>query len=222
MTGVVAIGEIIKNGVVFDMKNWGSDLSNSDNLPEIVDRLFATLAERNIDYLLVGGVALLSYIEGRNTQDIDLILSLEELATLPEITVTDENRDFARGVYETVQIDLLLTRNSLFELVRNRCVANREFGGRTVRCVTVEGLVLLKLFALPSLYRQGNFSRVSIYENDITLLLLNYSVELDPILQELSKHLIPTDMQEIRGMVSDIQSRIQRFSSQRNKLQDEQ
>ncbi|XZN95970.1 MAG: hypothetical protein ACM65K_24445 [Microcoleus sp.] len=222
MTGIVAIGEIIKNGVVFDMKNWGTDLSNSDNLPEIIDRLFTTLAERNIDYLLVGGVALLSYIEGRNTQDIDLILSLEDLAALPEIAVTEENRDFARGVYETVQIDLLLTRNSLFELVRNSCVANREFGGRTVRCVTVEGLVLLKLFALPSLYRQGNFSRVSIYENDITLLLLNYSVELDPILQELTRHLIPTDMQEIRGMVSDIQSRIQRFSSQRNKLQDEQ
>jgi hypothetical protein len=222
MTGIVAIGEILKNGVIFDMKNWGSDLSNSENLPEIVDRLFATLAERNIDYLLVGGVALLSYIEGRNTQDIDLILSLEDLAKLPEITVTDENRDFARGVYETVQIDLLLTRNSLFELVRNRCAANREFGGRTVRCVTVEGLLLLKLFALPSLYRQGNFSRVSIYENDITLLLLNYSVELDQILQELSRHLIPTDMQEIRGMVSDIQSRIQRFSSQRDKLQDEQ
>jgi hypothetical protein len=222
MTGIIAIGEIIKNGVVFDMKNWGSDLSNCDNLPEIVDRLFATLAERNIDYLLVGGVALLSYIEGRNTQDIDLILSLEDLATLPEITVMDENRDFARGVYDTVQIDLLLTRNSLFELVRNRYVANREFGSRIVRCVTVEGLVLLKLFALPSLYRQGNFSRVSIYENDITLLLLNYSVELDPILQELSRHLIPTDMQEIRGMVSDIQSRIQRFASQRNKLQDDQ
>ncbi|MGL5064150.1 MAG: hypothetical protein ACRC62_29540 [Microcoleus sp.] len=58
----VAIGEIIKNGVVFDMKNWGNNLSNSDNLPEIVDRLFTTLAERKIDYLLVDGVALLSYI----------------------------------------------------------------------------------------------------------------------------------------------------------------
>jgi hypothetical protein len=91
-----------------------------------------------------------------------------------------------------------------------------------VRCVTVEGLVLLKLFALPSLYRQGNFSRVSIYENDLTLLMLNYSIDLDPIWQELSKHLIATDMQEIKEIVSDITSRIQRFSSQRNKLQDEQ
>jgi hypothetical protein len=87
----VAIGEIIKNGVVFDMKNWGNDLSNSDNLPQIVDRLFTTLAERNIDYLLVGGLALLSYIEGRNTQDIDFILAREDLEELPEISITDRS-----------------------------------------------------------------------------------------------------------------------------------
>lgn len=222
MTQTLTIGEIVKNGVLFDMKNWGNDLSNASHLPEIVDRLFTTLAERNIQYLLVGGVALLSYIEGRNTQDIDLILSIEDLAHFPEITITDENKDFARGLYEALQIDLLLTRNPLFELVRNHYATNREFGDLTVRCVTVEGLLLLKLFALPSLYRQGNFSRVSIYENDLTLLMLNYSVDLEPILQELSRHLIATDMQEIQEIVSDIQSRLQRFSSQRNKLQNEQ
>jgi hypothetical protein len=222
MTSILAIGEIVKNGVLFDMKNWGNDLSNFSNLPEIVDRLFTTLAERKIKYLLVGGVALLSYIEGRNTQDIDLILSIEDLAEFPEITITDEKQDFARGFYEALQIDLLLTRNPLFQLVRNHYATNRQFGERTVSCVTVEGLLLLKLFALPSLYRQGNFSRVSIYENDITLLMLNYSVDLEPILQELRSHLIATDMQEIQEIVSDIKSRIQRFSSQRNKLENEQ
>lgn len=222
MTSILTIGEIVKNGVLFDMKNWGNDLSNCSNLPEIVDSLFTTLSERNIKYLLVGGVALLSYIEGRNTQDIDLILSREDLAEFPEITITDENQDFARGLYNELQIDLLLTRNPLFQLVRNNYVNNRQFGKRTVRCVTVEGLLLLKLFALPSLYRQGNFSRVSIYENDITLLMLNYSVDLEPILLELRSHLIATDMQEIQEIVSDIKSRIQRFSSQRNKLENEQ
>ena len=222
MTSILAIGEIVKNGVLFDMKNWDNNLSNFNNLPEIVERLFTTLSERKIQYLLVGGVALLSYIEGRNTQDIDLILSIEDLAEFPEITITDENQDFARGFYEALQIDLLLTRNPLFQLVRNHYATNRQFGERTVRCVTVEGLLLLKLFALPSLYRQGNFSRVSIYENDITLLMLNYSVDLEPILLELRSHLIATDMQEIQEIVSDIKSRIQRFSSQRNKLKNEQ
>lgn len=218
----VALGEIIKNGVVFDMKNWGADLSNAENLPQIVDRLFTTLSERNIDYLLVGGLALLSYIDGRNTQDIDFILAREDLESLPEISITDENRDFARGNYENLQIDLLLTRNSLFELVRNSYAANREFGGRTIRCVNVEGLLLLKLFALPSLYRQGNFSRASIYENDITLLLLNYSVDLSQILQVLRSHLIASDLQEVRTIVSDIEARIQRLYSQRDRLQNEE
>ncbi len=218
MTGILTIGEIVTNGVLFDMKNWGNDLSSYSNLPEIVDRLFNILSERNIKYLLVGGVALLSYIEGRNTQDIDLILSIEDLAEFPEITITDENYDFARGFYDALQIDFLLTRNPLFELVRNEYANNREFGNRSVRCVTVEGLLLLKLFALPSLYRQGNFSRVSIYENDITLLMLNYEVNLEPILQELRRYLIVTDMQEIKEIISDIQVRIQRFSSQKNKL----
>jgi hypothetical protein len=105
MTQTLAIGEILKNGVLFDMKNWGNELSNASHLPEIVDRLFTTLADRNIKYLLVGGVALLSYIEGRNTQDIDLILSIEDLSQFPEITITDENKDFARGLYEGLQID---------------------------------------------------------------------------------------------------------------------
>ncbi len=36
----------------------------------------ACLAERKIEYWLVGGVALLSYVDGRNTQDIDLIGSI--------------------------------------------------------------------------------------------------------------------------------------------------
>jgi len=46
------------------MKNWDNLSSNTDNLPAIIDRLFLIMQERNIDYVLVGGVALLSYIEG--------------------------------------------------------------------------------------------------------------------------------------------------------------
>jgi hypothetical protein len=106
--------------------------------------------------------------------------------------------------------------------VRNSYAANREFGGRTIRCATVEGLLLLKLFALPSLYRQGNFSRASIYENDITLLLLNYSVDLPAILQILRSHLIASDLQEVRTIMSEIEARIQRLYSQRDRLQDEE
>jgi len=214
-----AIGEIIKNGILFDMKNWQVNMSGANELPDVIERLFTTLSEREIDYLLVGGVALLSYIEGRNTQDIDFILAKSDLEALPEISITDENRDFMRGDFGGLQIDILLTNNKLFKRVRDRYATERQFGNRTIRCATVEGLVLLKFFALPSLYRQGQFNKVSIYENDITQLLLNYSVDLTQLLTILSKHLLPSDIEELQNTASDIQNRIRRFQIQREKLE---
>jgi hypothetical protein len=214
----VAVGEIIHNGVIFDMKNWNNEVANMNQLPDAVERLFAILSERSIDYILVGGVAMLSYIEGRNTQDIDFILAKSALDNLPEISITDENRDFLRGDFEGLQIDILLTNNKLFKLVRDRYATERQFGDKTIRCATVEGLLLLKFFALPSLYRQGQFDKVSIYENDITQLLLNYPIELPKLLKILSKHLLSSDIEALQVTASDIQARIQRFYAQRQKL----
>ncbi|NEQ40500.1 MAG: hypothetical protein F6K40_31420 [Okeania sp. SIO3I5] len=131
----------------------------------------------------------LSYIEGRNTQDIDLILSRQDLDNLSEIKITEENKDFIRGNFNQLQIDIWLTQNKLFKTILQQFVTEREFGNRLIRCVTVEGLIILKLYALPSLYRQGKFDRASIYENDLLLLLLNYQVDLPPLLKLVSKHL---------------------------------
>ena len=214
----VAVGQIIQNGVIFDIKNWNNKLPHMNQLPDAVEKLFTILSERNIDYILVGGVAMLSYIEGRNTQDINFILSKLDLDDLPEISITDENRDFLRGDFEGLQIDVLLTNNKLFKLVRDRYATERQFGDRSIRCATVEGLLLLKFFALPSLYRQGQFDKVSIYENDITQLLLNYQVELPQLLKILSKHLLASDIEALQATASDIQTRIQRFAAQRQKL----
>ena len=100
-------------------------------------------------------------------------------------------------------------------------MAERKFGDRSIKCVTVEGLVLLKLYALPSLYRQGDFQRVSIYENDILLLLLNYDVDLSQILQILAGHVLASDLQEIHNTIADIEARIERFSRQKRNLDGE-
>jgi hypothetical protein len=214
----VAVSEIIQNGVIFDMKNWNNEVQNMNQLPDAVERLFTILSERSIDYILVGGVAMLSYIEGRNTQDIDFILAKSDLEILPEITITDDNRDFIRGDFDGLQIDVLLTNNKLFKLVRDRYATERLFGDRNIRCATVEGLLLLKFFALPSLYRQGQFDKVSIYENDITQLLLNYPIELPELLKILNKHLLGSDIEALQVTASDIQTRIQRFYVQRQRL----
>ena len=72
----VHIGQVVRNATVFNFKNWQGKPLNTDSLLQTVSRLFALLHERQVEYLLVGGVALLQYIEGRNTEDIDLIMAL--------------------------------------------------------------------------------------------------------------------------------------------------
>ena len=64
---------------------------NPDILIETVSRFFSLLSERQIDYVLVGGIALLQYVEGRNTEDIDLIAGRH---TRPAVKVDSEEDGF--------------------------------------------------------------------------------------------------------------------------------
>ena len=183
----------------------------ADSLLTQVEQLFDLLASRKTDFVLAGGVALLTYVEGRNTQDIDLIMALPSLAKVPEIKIESQDIYFMRGKFGELQIDVLLTRNPLFEKVAKRYSAEKQFLDRTIRCATVEGLLLLKLFALPSLYRQGSFERVGIYENDIATLIHAFNPDLNSLLTELSEYLNETDMNEARNILAEIEGRIQRF-----------
>lgn len=207
----VHIGSVIRNAVVFNFKNWRGGTMNADTLLQTVARLFAVLHERQIDYLLVGGVALLQYVEGRNTEDIDLIMALPSLKKLPEIQIASQDVNFARGKFDELQIDILLTRNPLFEKVQRNYATTQHFAERDIPCATVEGLLLLKLYALPSLYRQGNFAHVGIYENDIATLIHDYRPQLEPLFAELAHHLSDSDLAAVREVVAEIQQRIERF-----------
>lgn len=215
----LAIGEIVRNGVVFDVKNWDGSGADEDSLQQVVEQLFDLFDQRQIDYLLVGGIALLSYVEGRNTQDVDFILARQSLRELPELSIMAEDKNFARATFEQLQVDLLLTQNSLFKLVLQNYVTERKFGDRLVRCATVEGLILLKLYALPSLYRQGQFDKVSIYESDLTLLLLRYSVDVQALTTILKRHILATDQLELEQIVADIQTRLARFAQRQTRLE---
>jgi hypothetical protein len=217
----LAIGEIVRNGVVFDMKNWNRNVASEDSLPQVVDRLFDLLDQRQISYLLVGGVALLSYVDGRNTQDVDFILARQSLSELPELVVAEEDQNFVKAAFEQLQVDLLLTQNPLFKLVLQNYSTERPFGDRTIYCVTVEGLVLLKLYALPSLYRQGQFDKVSIYESDITLLMLRYPVDVDALATILKRYILATDWVKLEQIIDDIQARMARFQQRQVTLEQE-
>jgi hypothetical protein len=210
----VQIGNVIRNAVAFDIKNWLGDSINSDSLTQSVQDLFSVLEQRKIDYVLVGGIALLHYVEGRNTQDLDLLMTLSSLEKLPELNISSQDTYFVHASYGELQIDILLTKNPLFKKVHGKYSSEERFLDRNISIATVEGLLLLKLYALPSLYRQGNFSRVGIYENDIATLLHNYEPDINTLLVELSKYVNESDLAEIKNIVADIQKRIKRFKNE--------
>lgn len=210
---LVHISEVIVNGVLFDPKNteaWSK--LDVEGLYRSAPRLFDLLEERGVDYVLVGGIAMLAYIDGRNTQDIDLIASAADLAKMPELRIEEQNIEFARAWLGDLRVDFLFTRSKLFNTVKKRHVTSKPFVEREIPCATVEGLLLLKLYALPSLYRQGRFDKVELYERDVTMLIRDFRPDLAPLFVELGKHMLPSDVDEIRRIVAEIEDRIARQS----------
>ena len=207
------IGDVVQKAVLFKPGNHREGLMNPDPLIETVARFFSLLRERQIDYVLVGGIALLQYVEGRNTEDIDLIMAVSSLALLPELVIETRDNDFARGRFGELKVDVLLTSNRLFDEVRLRHATVRRFVEQDIPCATVEGLILLKLYALPSLYRQGNFTRVGLYENDVATLLHAHNPSIEALLEELAQYLSESDLTQIKQIVSEIRQRISRFEN---------
>jgi len=210
----IQIGNVIRNAVVFNVKNWAGAMMNSDSLIQSVQDLFSVLEQRKINYVLVGGIALLHYVEGRNTQDLDLLMASSSLKKLPELEVSSQDMDFVRADYGGLHIDVLLTQNPLFKKVHRKYSKVQRFLDRNIPIATVEGLLLLKLYALPSLYRQGSFTRVGIYENDVATLLHYYQPNMPTLIAELSKYVKETDLAEIKSIITDIQNRIKRFKNE--------
>ena len=216
------IAEIVRNAMRFGPDAWeGAAVPerhvNADQPQSLLptDRdvveLFTLLGQRQIPYLLVGGIAMLRYVEGRNTEDIDLLMSLPSLQQLPEVAIDEHNEYFSRGRFRSVRVDVLLTSNALFAETQLNFGTTHRFAELDVPTATPEGLVLLKLYALPSLYRQGQFDRVSVYESDIASLMHRHRCDIEPLLQRLQPHIMESDLRELRGIVGDIQARLARF-----------
>lgn len=215
------IAEILHAAAVLGSDSWKPAPMTRNHRPtelqlsQDVLQLFSVLRDRRLAYVLVGGIALLRYIEGRNTQDIDLVLSAKALPQLPELILSDQNRDFARGKFESLQVDVLFTENPLFQLVHDRHATTHRFQEVEVRIATVEGLLLMKLYALPSLYRQGDGQRIALYEADITMLCQRYRPPIDPLLEALAPFVETAAMQELRNIMADISMRIARMDRAR-------
>jgi hypothetical protein len=206
------LAHIVECAALFD---FGKEDIVKDDLARAIVALFDQLAAQKIDYLLVGGLALLRYINGRNTEDVDLIVAASDLERLDGLIIEDQERDSVRARFRGLRVDFLLTRNPVFDYVRQHHVDRFTFRGRTIPCSTVEGLVLLKLYALPFLYRQCLFDKVAIYETDMMMLLQAHGVAMDSIFEVLQTHLSSGDVETLRGIhreiVEKIETRRRRF-----------
>lgn len=109
----VDIARVLRDARVGDLRTLNEERAPYDALTATTRKLFQDLAERGIDYMLVGGMALLQYVGGRNTRDIDLIIALPDLESLPGLTILSHDGDFARADYDGVQVDALLVTNPL-------------------------------------------------------------------------------------------------------------
>nr|WP_290665810.1 hypothetical protein [Ardenticatena sp.] len=213
------IGHIVQNAILFNPRHWRNeamDFAAGASPVEAVKRLFALLETRKIDYVLVGGIALLYYVEGRNTQDLDLVLAVKDLERLPEVEIIERDVYFARGLFEGVQVDFWLNTNPLFRRVQKEFASRVQFLGHAVRVGTVEGLLLLKMYALPSLYRQGDFSRVSLYESDIATLMYTYEPDMDRLVDVVSEYVSAGDSASLQDIVAEIKERVRRFKRERD------
>lgn len=181
------------------------------NISKSVREFLDALANAQVDFVIVGGIAMLAYVEGRNTKDIDLIVAIADLENVSDLNITYQENNFARADFRGLQIDVLKTENKLFALVRRDYTTQNEMEQREIKIATPEGLVLLKLFALPSLYRQASFDRVALYETDIAMLMQRYPITRAAVTKTLEPFLSETDLDSVQDILNDIEKRIRRF-----------
>jgi hypothetical protein len=165
------------------------------------------LADHDTPHLLVGAMAMLQHIDGRPTRGIDLIIARADLETLPNFRAEERDAWFATGTVGPLRVRLPFSEIPLFGEVLARHVETTMLLDVPIRCATPRGLIMLKLFALPSLCRQGNVSRAAIHETDILLLQTLDHQPPETLLKSLRPHLSASDLNALRDVLADIQRR---------------
>ncbi len=220
-----SLARILRAAALLSPNAWESSGAGDDakkpaaggpgDLSSDLHELFKLLHDRKIAYLLVGGVALLKYVDGRNTEDIDLVVSVAAMQALPEIVIADRNENFAHGHFRGVRVDLLLASNPVFKLAQDQYATRHRFGEFEVPCATVDGLALLKLYALPDLYAQGKLQRALLYENDLAMLCQKHKPDLKMLLSVLRRHVDAGPFQELIRIADEIEARVARMTGRR-------
>ena len=176
-----------------------------------VNDFLRLMQQRDVPFVVVGGIALLQHVPGRNTEDLDIILAGPRLLAIPELRVAERNDMFAKAEFQGLRIDLLFYEHPFFNRIATDFSADLPYSVGLLRTATVEGLILLKLFALPSLYRQFELDRAAIYEADLTQLVSRTAREDPFFLDTLRPFLSASDLRELITILTEIHQKISRF-----------
>ncbi len=118
---------------------------------------------------------------------------------------------FAFGRFQELRIDCLSIENPFFGRIFKEFSTSLDYAFGKMPTATIEGLVLLKLFALPELYRQFDLDRVAIYEADLTQLMARSEQPDSFFLNVLSQYTSDSDLNSLRELLTEIRRQLTRL-----------
>jgi len=135
---------------------------NGPALRKAIEALVSTLNERGIRYAIIGGLATIQHTRVRATDDIDVLLTVPQLAlpglfeALQErgftIDLVRNIREFCDGGITSVRfadviVDLMQPMIPAYGHILDRAIST-EMLGHQVRVSSAEGLIVMKLMAM--------------------------------------------------------------------------
>ena len=126
------------------------------------ETLVTTLNERGIRYAIIGGIAMIQHTRVRTTDDIDVLLSVSQIA-LPGLFEVLRDRGFTLDVVKCIRdfrdagltiihggdvvVDLMRPILPIYAHVLDRAITANVFG-ISVPVSSAEGLIVMKLVAM--------------------------------------------------------------------------
>lgn len=144
------------------------------DLLEIFKRATDALDDRQIDYVVFGGIAVWAYGRRRPTHDIDLMICQHDaLATLEALRSADfstdetDHRWIYKAALDEAQIDLIFKAKGGMKLTHEILERQRSFkiDDFVFRIIDPENLVVLKIMASKETRPRDWYDALSVLEN---------------------------------------------------------
>ncbi len=206
-THQLAICQTIYDANAFNIRNWRDGFPiDYDMLPDLVTKFLNLLEEKQVDFCIVGGIAYLAYIEDRNTKDLDILISVQELEKIIDyVEVTNKDVNFTNAKFEGMSIDFLKTLNTIFDYVKNHETTTYNYAEGIYPVATINGLILMRFDAIIDLYQKGNHNKIIRYESDLNFLTRNFEIDWEQIWKISQKFFTDGQINEFKKMVAEWQ-----------------